>query len=570
MDKAMSMVLTDEQVEQAIYLYALGTLRGLGPKSILKIARAFPQVQYIPELSQEELAATLGNSLAEKLAAGFQSAWQEHVHNAQRAIQHHLDKGIVPLPITSQDYPVLLKLIKDPPPLLYIKGDSSVLNQRTTLAIIGTREATARGLHTARTIASEAARHGCVIVSGLAKGIDTAAHQGAIEAGGKTIAVLATPLDKVYPAENKQLADIISTQAGVLVSEYALGIGTTKGAFVARDRLQSGLSLGVFPIQTGIDGGTMHTIRFAREQKRPLFYSPPPEEERKHEKYRGIVYLMQEAEKEKHIDKKKRAINPFPLNRPGIYERLAERLEEQRSVLLATHPISSQPTPVRLQPLPTMPIAALPSSNTSVVPSATSPSAQGEASPASSIDTATIVTATPAPITEMDAVAPHCAETIDTPAPSERIPGAEEPSGTSTESAKQKAEEAPAPVSCEKLHREHDEGDQEILQSVESQQINPTETPSLPTQLPQLPQRHATHRRKRIPEVPETQKDELTDSLGKQTTVHLAAKKAPIAKSASSKRRSSGNKPKKSNAPQGHPVPPEARQSEIGWPYPTE
>ncbi len=349
----MSKLLTKEQIEQATYMYALKSLHGIGLKSVLEIAKVFPQLQEIPGISLRVLEENLPIPLAKKLHEGISREWKDLFLQAQRAIEQHLDKGISPLSITSQEYPALLKLIEDPPPLLYSKGDQTLLNHAITLAIIGTREATSRGLQTAHTVAYHAACHGCVIVSGLAKGTDTAAHVGAIEARGKTIAVLATPLDKIYPAENKELAERISLDAGVLVSECALGTATNKGTFVARDRIQSGLSLGVFPVQTDINGGTMHTVRFAREQKRPLFCSQPPKEEMGHEKNRGILYLIEQMEKENHIDRKKRTINLFPLNRPGIYDRLVERLQEQRLELLGGQQtgLSLQHTHITRQPL---------------------------------------------------------------------------------------------------------------------------------------------------------------------------------------------------------------------------
>jgi len=330
----MSELLTQEQIEQVSYLYGLSLLPGIGPKSVLSIVSAFPRLQLLPTLSLEELANTFPAPLVKRLGEGLTTRWRSVFARAQEAINQHIERGIFPLPITSSKYPVLLKLIADPPPILYIKGDGDILNNIPTIAIIGTREATARGLETTRTIAYECARRGCVIVSGLAKGTDTAAHRGAIAAGGKTIAVFATPLDTVYPAENKKLAEQIWQEAGVLISEYPIGTETRKGFFVARDRIQSGISLGVIPVQTDINGGTMHTVRHAREQQRPLFCPVPPEEEKQHVKYRGILKLLGQMHDEKNIDKTKRTINPFPLDNPRTYDRLLERLEEQRVRLL--------------------------------------------------------------------------------------------------------------------------------------------------------------------------------------------------------------------------------------------
>ena len=228
--------------EQAIYLFALRLIAGIGPKNVLAIARTFPQLQIIPELSLTELKGKLGDALAQKLHKGLTEQWKSVFPTAEKAIDQHLAKKVQPLPITSDEYPVLLKQIEDPPAILYTKGDLSALSNTLAVAVVGTREPTMRGVDTARGVAALYAQHGYVIVSGLAKGIDTAAHLGTIAAGGKTVAVLATPLDRVYPAENRKLAEQIAEEAGVLVSELPFGTASWKGAFV-RARSDSEWSL---------------------------------------------------------------------------------------------------------------------------------------------------------------------------------------------------------------------------------------------------------------------------------------------------------------------------------------
>ncbi len=325
--------------EQAHYLYALRLLPGIGPQSVLVLSKKLIKdgkvslLPTIPHMSAEELRSIFGLSLAQKLRATIDGLWEECYRAALSMIDQHLEKGIHPLPITSNEYPILLRQIKDAPFILYAKGDISVLNNMYAVAVVGTREPTQHGFEMARLIANNCARHGCVIVSGLAKGIDTAAHQGAIDAGGKTVAVFATPLDQVYPAANKKLADTICKEAGVLVSELPLGMQSWKGAFVQRDRIQSGLSLGVIAVQTDIEGGTMHTVRFAEEQKRLCFCPPPADEETKAKQNRGIHLL---------IDQKKAF--RFPTDYKGIYERLLERLDDQRKVLISPKEEALLPT----------------------------------------------------------------------------------------------------------------------------------------------------------------------------------------------------------------------------------
>ena len=133
------------------------------------------------------------------------------------------------------------------------------------------------------------------MVSGLADGIDAAAHQGALEVNGLTVAVLAHGLDTVKPSKNKVLADAILKNNGALVSEYPWGTKTNRSYFVARDRIQSGLSLGVFVVETGVKGGTMHTVRFCKEQKRILILLQHPPDLIGHPKTLGNAQLLSEG-----------------------------------------------------------------------------------------------------------------------------------------------------------------------------------------------------------------------------------------------------------------------------------
>lgn len=140
--------------EQAIYLFALGLLTGISPKNVLAIARAFPQLQTIPQLSPAELKEHLGHTLAQKLHKGITEQWKSVFPTAEKAIDQHLAKNILPLPLTSDEYPVLLKQIEDPPVILYVKGDLSVLKSTSTVAVVGTREPTVYGVRTAQEIAA--------------------------------------------------------------------------------------------------------------------------------------------------------------------------------------------------------------------------------------------------------------------------------------------------------------------------------------------------------------------------------------------------------------------------------
>ena len=158
--------------------------------------------------------------------------------------------------------------------------------------MIGTRRPTPLGLEVARRITTFLVSMGYAIVSGLARGIDTAAHQATVDARGVGIAVLAEGLDRIYPKENRQLTETLVERGGALVSEYPLGTRAQRGYFVERDRLQSALSVAVMPIQTNIDGGTMHTVRFAEAQGRLVVCPAPLRKESSNPQYRGIHELI--------------------------------------------------------------------------------------------------------------------------------------------------------------------------------------------------------------------------------------------------------------------------------------
>jgi DNA processing protein len=176
--------------------------------------------------------------------------------------------------ITFEDpaYPVLLKLISRPPPLLYIRGNPAVL-RLPQLAVVGSRGASAAGLHHGLWLASELARRGLCICSGMARGIDTQAHRGALSVNAPTVAVLGTGVDVVYPPSNRQLAQAILEQ-GVLVSEFPLGAPPLAAHFPQRNRIISGMSLGVLVVEATTGSGSLITARHGLEQNREVFALP--------------------------------------------------------------------------------------------------------------------------------------------------------------------------------------------------------------------------------------------------------------------------------------------------------
>ena len=190
--------------------------------------------------------------------------------NAQRLIENSAKNGIIILHFNHPNFPKRLKNIPEAPVILYVKGNVAALNMERTVAIVGTRQPTDYGLKAGEKLASTFARSKFVIVSGLAVGCDTAAHKGCLKENGITIAVMPSGLDWIYPKENNSLAHEILDKNGCLISEYPIGTSPKSSYFIARDRLQSGLSKVVIVIETGIKGGTMLTVEFALKQKRIL------------------------------------------------------------------------------------------------------------------------------------------------------------------------------------------------------------------------------------------------------------------------------------------------------------
>ncbi len=174
--------------------------------------------------------------------------------------------------LADADYPKALLEIADPPCLLYVRGDPELLGKRG-LAVVGSRNATPQGLQTAENFAKALAGKGLAIISGLALGIDAAAHRGALAAGGATIAVIGTGADRLYPARNRELALAIA-EHGAIVSEFPLGTPAIAANFPRRNRIISGLSRGVLVVEAAPESGSLITARLAAEQGREVFAIP--------------------------------------------------------------------------------------------------------------------------------------------------------------------------------------------------------------------------------------------------------------------------------------------------------
>ena len=183
------------------------------------------------------------------------------------------EKGIDILPFGAPAYPALLSEIHDPPAVLYVRGDLQDALGHHTVAVIGSRRSSVYGRGVARSISRDLSASGVSVVSGLARGIDAEAHMGSLDAGGPTLAVFGSGIDVVYPPEHGKLAERI-TRAGALLSEYPPGTRPDRFNFPARNRIISGLSLGVVVVEAGERSGTMITVGTALDQGREVFAVP--------------------------------------------------------------------------------------------------------------------------------------------------------------------------------------------------------------------------------------------------------------------------------------------------------
>ena len=253
--------------EEQLHWLALRLLPGLGNRLAMRLVNTIGSATGVFRASPTELESLrVPSEVVRNLAAG--TVFEEATREAEQARQ----LGASFLTFRDAAYPPLLKEIFDPPLLLYARGAIELLGA-PGVAIVGTRRPTQYGKVMAERLASDLAGRGLVITSGLARGIDSAAHRGALQANGKTIAVLGTGMDVVYPAENKKLfADI--AEKGLLLSEFPLGSFPAPQNFPIRNRIISGLSLGVVVVEAAQYSGSLITARLAMEQNREVFGVP--------------------------------------------------------------------------------------------------------------------------------------------------------------------------------------------------------------------------------------------------------------------------------------------------------
>lgn len=252
---------------------ALQSIPGLGLHTLDGLFRHFGSFAAIEQASYEALRQS-----------GLKSEWCTLIADGRHRRDAHYQKQLdsisvwlagsdcAVLCLEESTYPALLKEIHCPPALLFVRGDIDVLNYQA-LAMVGSRKPSVDGLRSARAFASAFAEAGLVIHSGLAVGIDGAAHQGVLDVAGMTGAVMATGIDQIYPKSHKKLAEQIC-ERGALISEMPLGTPPVPNNFPRRNRLISGLSRGVLVVEAGVQSGSLITARYALEQNRDVFAMP--------------------------------------------------------------------------------------------------------------------------------------------------------------------------------------------------------------------------------------------------------------------------------------------------------
>jgi DNA processing protein len=253
--------------EEELHWLAFKLVPGLGARTSGKLLSRFKTPEAVFRASRTELeAAGASGAAAQSIASGctFEDA------AAQR--DKMLSAGAALIPINDPRYPETLREIFDPPIVLFARGRAELLRS-TALGVVGTRRPTPYGLAVAERISSDLAHAGLTIVSGMARGIDAAAHKGALASGGDTVAVLGCGVDVVYPSENRKLAAEIAAK-GLIVSEFPMGATAFPQNFPIRNRIISGMSLGVLVVEGAQYSGSAITAKLALDQGREVFAVP--------------------------------------------------------------------------------------------------------------------------------------------------------------------------------------------------------------------------------------------------------------------------------------------------------
>lgn len=248
---------------------ALNMTPGVGPRAAARLLERFGSAEGVFGALRAEL---------ERLRLRPEAVESITLRDRYEAATAELERvralGADVLVLDDGAYPALLREIADPPITLYVKGDWTACFDSPCVAVVGSRRCSTYGQNVASMLARDLAARGICIVSGLARGIDAAAHRGALEAGGRTIAVLGTGIDEIYPRDHRKLAGELLAKGGALVSQFPLGTPPIPENFPYRNRIISGLSLGVVLVEAAENSGSLITARLAMEQNREVFAVP--------------------------------------------------------------------------------------------------------------------------------------------------------------------------------------------------------------------------------------------------------------------------------------------------------
>ncbi|MCL2745109.1 MAG: DNA-processing protein DprA [Planctomycetaceae bacterium] len=284
--------MTDDQLLDDILL---SSVKGIGSRTYQNLIERFGSPSAVLNAARHELNGfefydrnTINNLLSAKKD-----------FDAKAILQLCRSEKIEIISLRDERYPAPLKTISDPSPLLYVQG-KVIPSDAFSIAVLGTRRATSYGLKHTERLTAGLSRCGFAIISGLARGIDTAAHKTALKTGGRTLAVLGCGHLKMYPPENKPLADEIVQSGGAVISEYPPLFSSTSWTFPQRNRIVSGLSLGVLVVEAPLKSGAMISARLAGEQGRDIFAVPGPAQSEMsrgcHQLIRNGAYLADSIE----------------------------------------------------------------------------------------------------------------------------------------------------------------------------------------------------------------------------------------------------------------------------------
>ena len=253
--------------EETLHWLALRMLPGLGTLTALRLLEKLKSPQSIFRSSASELE-TIGVSPAQARNIASGCSFEDALDQQQKLMAH----GVNLISLHDERYPPRLRQIFDPPILLYVSGNTELLRSHS-VAVVGTRRPTPYGIAASERLSADLSKAGLTIVSGLARGIDTAAHRATLAENGKTVAVLGCGVDVVYPSDNRKLYDEISRK-GLLVSEFPMGAPAYPQNFPIRNRIVSGLSLGVLIVEGAQHSGSAITAKLAMDQGREVFAVP--------------------------------------------------------------------------------------------------------------------------------------------------------------------------------------------------------------------------------------------------------------------------------------------------------